>query len=58
MSEAGTRVVGGHLEPSGSPPANRRSGGLMSEAGTTVAGGHPQPSGSPPVYKGLSDAPD
>jgi hypothetical protein len=58
MSEAGTRVVGAHPQPSGSPPANQASGGLMSEAGTDVVGAHPQPSGSPPVYKGLSDAPD
>ena len=52
MSEAGTQLAGGHLEPSGSPPVNKGSGGLKSEAGTTVAGGHPEPSGSPPVNKG------
>ncbi|HEY2957795.1 MAG TPA: cobyrinate a,c-diamide synthase [Actinomycetota bacterium] len=50
-SEAGTRVVGGHLEPSGSPPVSRRSGGLKSEAGTRVVGGHLEPSGSPPVNR-------
>jgi perosamine synthetase len=42
-------VAGGHLEPSGSPPADQASGGRKSEAATQAAGGHLEPSGSPPA---------
>ena len=52
-SEAATTVAGGHLQPSGSPPANQASGGLKSEAATTVADDRLEPSGSPPVDRGL-----
>jgi 5-dehydro-2-deoxygluconokinase len=55
-SEAGAQVVGGHAEPSGSPPVDRGSGGLKSEAGAQVVGGHAEPSGSPPVNKGSPGA--
>jgi [protein-PII] uridylyltransferase len=51
-SEAGTHAAGAHLEPSGSPPANKGSGGLKREAGTHAAGAHLEPSGGPPVDQG------
>jgi UDP-N-acetylmuramate dehydrogenase len=48
-SEAPTPVVGGHPQPSGSPPVDQGSGGLKSEAPTPVVGNQLEPSGSPPV---------
>jgi drug/metabolite transporter (DMT)-like permease len=36
-SEAGTQEAGGHVEPSGSPPADQGSGGLASEAAAGLA---------------------